>query len=227
MAIFSKPSDKSPLRIKFFGVKPPDEKYLKDRMAVAKIAAETEFSSDLIGPDNLPPVSNVEIISVFVDGILDEKVLGQFPNLKCIAVRSTGYDNIDLSATAKRGVKVLNVPAYGESTVAEFTFGLILALSRKICLASKQVKETGSFNVTNLQGFDLKDKTLGVIGTGRIGRRVIHMAKGFEMKVIAYDVSPDNKFAKEEGFEYLPLDSLLAKSDIVTLHVPYIKETHH
>lgn len=118
------------------------------------------------------------------------------------------------------------MPSYGENTVAEHTFALILALSRKICTSWERTKK-GNFSLEGLRGFDLKGKTLGVVGTGHIGRHVIRIAKGFEMNVLAFDVKPDNKLAKQLGFKYASFEDVLKNSDIITLHVPYSKATRH
>jgi D-lactate dehydrogenase len=138
-----------------------------------------------------------------------------------ICTRSAGFDHIDLMECKKRKIAVYNVPCYGENTVAEYTLGLILMASRKLLAASERAK-SGNFNFEGLIGFDLKDKTLGVIGTGKIGKHVIRMAKGFEMNILAFD-----KFKSSKEAKYVSLNELLAKSDIITLHAPYCKETHH
>jgi len=111
--------------------------------------------------------------------------------------------------------------------VAEFAFALILALSRKIYPSVYRVREENSYANDGLSGFDLFGKTIGVIGTGRIGKQAIRIAKGFGMKVIAYDVIHDDAFSKEAGFSYMPLETLLSSSDIITIHVPLLPETHH
>jgi len=182
-------------KLVFYGVKPHEEDYLSEKLPASGLLVKTKFVTAILEPGGAIEHSDAEIISVFVDSVLDEKVLGQFPNLKFVAIRSTGYDNVDLAAAKKRGIAVSNVPAYGENTVAEFAFALMLALSRKICTAVEQVKEAGNFNFENLQGFDLKGKTLGVVGTGRIGRQAIKMASGLDMKVVACDPHPDLDYA--------------------------------
>jgi D-lactate dehydrogenase len=144
-----------------------------------------------------------------------------------IATRSTGFDHIDLAAAKARGITVVNVPSYGENTVAEFAFALILALARRVIDADERVRETGTFSQTDLRGFDLAGKTLGVVGTGRIGAHLIRMAQGFDMKVIGFDAYPNTALAEKLGFPYVSLPELLAASDIVTLHVPYNQQTHH
>ena len=195
--------------------------------ALKKLGVEVIFADAVLDKDNIPAGKNFDIAGVFVDSLVDKEILDKLPNLKFIAALSTGYDHIDLKECRKRNVVVSYVPSYGENTVAEFTFALLLDLSRKICFASNRVRETGSFDLEGLRGFDLKGKTLGVVGTGRIGRHVVRIAKGFEMNVVASDVDPDEKFAAEMWFRYTPLAEVLATSDIVTLHIPYTKETHH
>jgi D-lactate dehydrogenase len=143
-----------------------------------------------------------------------------------IVTRSTGFDHIDIEECKKRGVTVCNVPSYGENTVAEHTFALILSLSRNICKACIRRFEHDA-SIEGLEGFDLKGKTIGVIGTGQIGLHVIRIAKGFGMNVVAYDVRENRLLSEVLAFEYISLENLLAKSDVITLHVPYIKATHH
>lgn len=175
----------------------------------------------------LPETNEFEIVSVFVDSKIDQTVFEYFPKVRCIATRSTGYDHIDLKTAQSKSVSILYVPAYGTHTVAEFTFGLILNLTRKLYQSIDQVKETGSFSLKGLRGNDLKGKTLGIVGTGRIGKEVARIAKCFEMKVIAYDPRPDQDFAKTAGVSYVTLEDLLSTVDIVSLHCPLNKDTHY
>ncbi len=169
---------------------------------------------------------DLEVLSVFIYSPIDEKILAKLPKLKLIATRSTGYDHINLDACKKKGIVVCNVPTYGENTVAEHTFALILALSRRIIECHERTKQ-GSFEVEGLRGFDLKGKTLGILGSGNIGRHVIRMAQGFEMNLLVYDAFPNPQTAKEMGFSYVSMEELLKKSDIITIHVPYNDKTHH
>lgn len=214
-------------KIAFFGVKPYDKAYLENKIREVGIDADVTYSEEIINKDNLPSETDADILSVFVNSVVDTSVMNAFPNLKCIVTRSTGFDHIDLDAAKKKGITVVNVPSYGENTVAEFAFGLILTLSRKLFSAIDQIKETGSFRVDGLQGFDLKGKTLGIVGTGRIGRHTIKMGLGFGMRVIGFDAFPNEKLAKELGFEYRSFDDVLHESDVISIHVPYMKETHH
>ena len=148
------------------------------------------------------------------------------PRLKMVATRSTGYDHIDLKAARRRGIAVANVPSYGENTVAEHTFALFLSLSRNVHKAYLKTTQA-DFSLEGLQGFDLKGKILGVVGAGHIGLHVIKIAKGFGMKVLAYDVRRQPFLSEVLDFQYASLNELLQASDIVTLHTPYGPQTHH
>jgi len=211
------------MKIGFFEIEDWEIDYLKNQLT----SAELFFTKEKLNKDNLPQERNFDIISVFVGSNIDKEVINVFPNLKLIATRSTGFDHIDLKAAKEKNIPIAYVPGYGDNTVAEFAFGLILNLSRKIYTGFDQIRETGSFSLEGLRGFDLNNKTIGIIGTGRIGRYMVKIAKGFGMKVIAFDVKPDENFAKEMSFQYLSLDDVLVQSDIISLHVPYMKETHH
>lgn len=215
------------MKIGFFGTRHDDKERLEQKLAGAGINAETFWSEEILNEEHLPEKNDFDAICIFTDSVVSAKVLEHLPELKFIVVRATGYDNVDLNETTRRNIVVSNVPSYGEHTVAEFAWGLILNLSRKIYRSIDQIKEDGDFSPANLIGFDLFGKTLGVVGTGRIGKHVIKIAKGFGMNVVAFDVYPNEALAEELGFSYLSLDELLSKSDVVTLHVPYSKETHH
>lgn len=200
-----------------------------ERGALAKIpfdGHEVRLASEPLNQRTLTAESDPEIVSVFVHSVLDASTLAKLPNLKFIATRSTGFDHIDLEACRARGILVSNVPSYGENTVAEHTFALILALSRNIHKAfvhtlAKQIP------FDELRGFDLEGKTLGVIGAGRIGLHVIKIAKGFGMNVVAFDPRQEPLLAEVLNFRYVALEELLRISDIVTLHCPYSARTHH
>ena len=203
----------------------------EDRMlASEKLKAtgvEMAFVDQMLDTDHIPADAGFDIAGVFMDSTIDAATIAALPNLKFIATLSTGFDHIDLQAAAGRGITISSVPAYGENTVAEFAFALILALSRKICEARARVRDENKFTTDGLQGFDLAGKTLGVVGTGRIGKHAVRMGKGFGMNVIAYDVIHDDAFAAQMGFPYVSLEELLAQSDIITIHCPYLPSTHH
>jgi D-lactate dehydrogenase len=176
--------------------------------------------------DNAARYAETQALSTFIYSKLDRAVLAQLPALKLIATRSTGYDHIDLAWCAEHGITVCNVPTYGENTVAEHVFALLLAISHRLREAMERAR-SGRFSPQGLEGFDLQGKTLGVVGTGNIGRHVIRIAKGFAMEVVAFDVKPDEAAARSLGFRYMDLDDLLAAADIVTLHVPALPQTEN
>lgn len=168
-----------------------------------------------------------EVVSVFVNSHLGKDEQSRFSNLKHIATRSTGFDHIDIAEAKARGISVSYVPAYGENTVAEFAMGLLLMVSRKLYECVKKVHDEGLFSQNGLRGFDLKGKTIGILGTGRIGIHMVRIAKGFDMNVIAFDAFPKESLAHEFGFTYMSLDEVLAQADVVSVHLPYMPATHH
>ena len=174
--------------------------------------------------ENLDP--KTEVLGVFVDSKVDKKVFAKLPKLKMVATFSTGYDHVDLKEAKKRKIPICNVPTYGENTVAQHAMALLLALSKKIFRSTKRVKE-GNYDYHGLRGFDLKGKTVGIIGTGHIGYYMIKMLSGFDVNVIAYDPFPNKEIAKELGFIYVSLNKLIADSDVISLHVPLLPATTH
>ena len=167
-----------------------------------------------------------DVISVFIHSKVNEKTIDKCTNLKLIATRSTGTDHIDLNFTNTKNISVKNVALYGENTVAEHTFALMLSLSRKI--HESYIETTsGNFSTTGLMGFDLKDKTIGIIGGGRIGLHVARMARSFGMHVRIYDIHKDTFMSELINYKYLPLNELFKVSDIISLHVPLNSHTYH
>jgi len=211
--------------ITFLELEKWEGKYLQDKLSKFKNLSLSFFSTPL-NNSILGKIKNTNILAIFIYSQIDKKVLSQLPNLKFITTMSTGFDQIDLKACQEKNIKVSNVPFYGENTVAEHTFALILALSRKLPVSLEKAKKY-DFTLDNLRGFDLKGKTLGIIGLGHIGEHVARMAEGFEMKVIVYDPKKNLKLAKKFGVKYVTLDYLLSHSDIISLHAPYNKNTHH
>lgn len=215
------------MAIGFYGIKERDEEMIREALKLEGVMDEARFVVDPVSPEHVPIDKDLEVLSVFVNSKVTKEVIARLPSVKMIVTRSTGYDHIDLAAAKEKGIIVTNVPSYGEHTVAEFAFALLLTLSRKMYPAVTRVKTQGLFAYDGLEGFDLHGRTIGVVGTGRIGRHAIAMAKGFSMNVIAYDPHPDHQYADEHGFIYVDLVDLAKRSDVITLHVPYLKETHH
>lgn len=175
---------------------------------------------------NVAQYADADVVSTFINSELDSGLLEKLPSLKLIATRSTGFDHIDTGYCTARGITISNVPSYGESTVAEHVFALLLAISHRLPEAIDRAQR-GHFSPEGLQGFDLAGKTIGVVGTGNIGRHVIRIANGFQMDAVAFDVRPDPALAGVLGFRYVDLNDLFAVSDVITLHVPSLPETRH
>jgi D-lactate dehydrogenase len=210
------------MKTAFFEVSEDERGYLEKLMQ----GREAVFFEEPFDTETAKQAEDCEILSVFIYSKVSEEALGLVPKAKLVSTRSTGFDHIDLEACARRGVKVANVPYYGENTVAEHTFALILALSRNVHKSYMRTLRN-DFSIDGLIGFDLKGKTLGVIGTGHIGMHVIRIAKGFGMHVLAYDIKQDTFLSEVLHYQHVPLDELLAESDIISLHVPYNRHTHH
>jgi len=188
---------------------------------------EIYFTTERLTKENVKNFQDLDILSVFISSEIDKEIIDSLPNLKLITTRSTGYDHIDCEYCKSKGILVCNVPEYGTKTVAEWTIGLMLNLMRKIYYAIDQIKETESFDLKNLRGEELYGKTLGVIGTGKIGKEVIKLAKAFGMNILAYDAFPDENFAKENNVTYVTLEELLKNSDVITIHVNLNPSTYH
>lgn len=211
------------VKIAFFEVNPREETYIRKKLK----NHDLYFFSDEIQSEDLTEIHDVEIISVFIYSSVDKEVLKKLPKLRAIMTRSTGFDHISVLACKSLGIQVSNVPFYGENTVAEHTFALILNLSRKV---HKSYQRTigDNYSIEGLQGFDLKGKTLGIIGVGHIGLHVIRIAKGFGMHVKAYDLNKDIFMSEVLHFNYCySINELLRESDIITLHMPFNKQTYH
>ena len=175
---------------------------------------------------NAAAYGDADIVSTFVYSQVDRPALDLMPSLKLIATRSTGYDHIDVAACRARGIAVCNVPSYGENTVAEHVFALLLAISHRLPEAIERAR-SDRFSPEGLDGFDLAGKTLGVLGTGNIGRHVVRIAKGFAMTVVAHDIHADQALAAALGFRYVTLEDLFRNSDIISVHLPATDQTHH
>ena len=167
-----------------------------------------------------------EVLSCFIYSNIGTAELDAMPNLKLILTRSVGFDHIGLGACSARDITVCNVPDYGSHVIAEHVFALLLSRMRNITEADARVEE-GVFNYQGLRGMALRGKTIGIIGTGRIGRRAAQIAHGFSMRILAVDKCRTLELVDLLGVEYVLLEEALAQSDILTLHVPAIPETEH
>jgi D-lactate dehydrogenase len=210
-------------RVAFFEV----EEWERDFLSSGAVAAwSPRLYEEPLTLQNCEIASGCEVVSIFIYSRISDEVLALLPNLKLIATRSTGTDHIDLQAARGRGVAVCSVPKDGENTVAEHTLALILGLSRKTHKAHERTQRF-DFSLQGLEGFDLKGKTLGVVGAGAIGLHVIRIGRALDMRVLATDVRANRLLAEVLGFEYVPLEQLLRESDVVSLHAPLTPETRH
>ena len=210
-------------KIAFFGAKPYDiasfdkvnEKYNYD----------IRYYKGHLNPNNVVLTQGVDAVCIFVNDTADATVIDAMVDngVKLLALRCAGFNNVDLKA-AKGKLPVVRVPAYSPYAVAEYSLALMLSLNRKIHRAYWRTRD-GNFSLNGLMGFDMNGKTAGIIGTGKIARILIRILQGFGMKVVAYDLYPDEKYAREVGISYVSLDGLYAQADMISLHVPLTDQT--
>jgi D-lactate dehydrogenase len=186
---------------------------------------EMVLVSDPLTPQTAEKYADAEIISTFIYSQVNKESLSKMPHVKYVTTRSTGFDHIDVKYCQEKDIVVSNVPSYGVHTVAEHTFTLMLALAKKLIPSVEQTRR-GNFSLDGLEGIDLNGKTLGVIGAGKIGTMVIHLARAFGMHVLVYTRHPQS--SENHNVEFLTkLEDLLGRSDFVTLHLPLTPETKH
>lgn len=212
-------------KIAFFGAKPYDiasfdkvnEKYNYD----------IRYYKGHLNPNNVVLTQDTDAVCIFVNDTADAAVIDAMVNngVKLLALRCAGFNNVDLKA-AKGKLPVVRVPAYSPYAVAEYSLALMLSLNRKIHRAYWRTRD-GNFSLNGLMGFDMHGKTIGIIGTGKIAKILIRLLKGFGMRILAYDLYPDMKFAEEEGISYVTLDELYRESDIISLHCPLTDQTKY
>lgn len=188
---------------------------------------ELTFVEDRLRPETTILAGDADAACVFVHDTVDAEVLERLSQHGCrlIALRCAGFNNVDLEAAKKLGVTVARVPSYSPYAVAEFAAGLILSLNRKIHRAYSRVRDH-NFSIDGLEGFDLHGKTVGIIGTGKIGTVFAGIMRGFGCKLLAYDPYP-NQEIEDQGADYVALDELFERSDIISLHCPLTQESHH
>lgn len=178
------------------------------------------FDSPLEKDELVHEAKGATVLSVFIRTRVDRDVIDALPDLKMINTRSVGFDHIDVEHALEKGIAVTHVVEYGPHVVSEHAFCLLLACARNLVEANRSVKEEKRFDFHPYRGIELKNKVLGVLGTGKIGSETIRIAKGFGMKVMAFDMYPNMDLARESGFSYHSLDEVLEGSDFVTIHLP-------
>jgi D-lactate dehydrogenase len=213
------------MKTTIFSTKPYDRRFL-DRVN-QRHGHELRYFEAKLNRGTAGLASGSDAVCIFVNDRADAPTIEALASesVKAIALRCAGFNNVDLAAAKRLGIPVVRVPAYSPHAVAEHTVGLVLTLNRQIHRAYNRVREH-NFDLQGLLGFDLHGKTVGVIGTGRIGVEVIRILRGFGCEVLAYDLR-ENVTAREAGAHYVPLDDLFARSRIITLHCPLTPETFH
>ena len=212
-------------KIIFFDVKDNETEQLKnfcDKNFECQLLAEPLNDKTQLTDE----IKQAEILSCFTFSRVDAKIFKQFPKLKLIALRSVGFNHIDIDYCKEHNIQVVNSFGYGNVTVAEFAFGLMLDVMRKISRSYLNLKNE-HLNRDVYTGLELKNKNIGIIGTGAIGREVVRIAKGVGMEVLAYDIYPQNTLVEKYGVKYVELDELLKNSDVISLHAPLTKDNLH
>ena len=205
----------------FLEVEPEDEAPIRERYPGALI-----FNSPIQDNTVLDACRDTDAISCFIYSKFDGAILDQLPNLTLLCTRSVGYDHLDLAACKDRNITACNVPDYGSHVIAEHVFALLLSTLRHINEGDARV-EGGEFDYQGLRGIALRGKTIGIMGTGKIGRRVAQIAHGFGMNIVAVDMCRTLELTDLLGVQYVTMDELLQQSDIITLHMPALKDTEH
>lgn len=212
-------------RIAVFDAKPYDIKMFEE--VNKNYGYEIVFFKEHLDKHNVILSSGFDVVCIFVNAVVDKIVIDSLQSygVQLIALRCAGFNNVDIPYT-KGKIKVVRVPDYSPHAIAEHTLALMLCLNRRIHRAFNRTRE-GNFSLNGLQGFDMYEKTIGVVGTGKIGKVVIGLMKGLGMNVLAYDVFPDEKAAETMGYKYATLEEIYNQSDVITLHCPLTKETEH
>ena len=213
------------MKIAFFSSKPYDKTIFEAENK--NYGFELNFYETHLGPHIVNAIEDEQAVCVFVNDKVNRQVIEILAKkgVKIIALRCAGFNNVDLEAAKEFGIKVCRVPAYSPEAVAEHTMAMLLTLNRKTHKAYNRVREQ-NFALNGLLGFNLFQKTIGVVGTGKIGKAFINIAKGFGCKIIAYDLYPDQELMNN-GVEYVELDKLFKSSDIISLHCPLTPENHY
>ncbi|MCG8348732.1 MAG: 2-hydroxyacid dehydrogenase [Chloroflexales bacterium] len=213
------------MRIAVFSAKPYDETFLA--AANQPYGFDVTFFEPRLTRETVSLANGFETVCVFVNDQLHAATIESLAQLgvRLIALRCSGFNNVDLISAQRHNITVVRVPAYSPHAVAEHTLALILTLNRKIHRAHARVRE-GNFSLDGLLGFDLYKQTVGIIGTGKIGIEAARIMRGFGCQVLAYDVFP-NQECEQLGVRYVDISELLGTADIVTLHCPLTPKTHH
>jgi len=218
--------ERTMIEVAVYDSKPYDRDYLSRAAPSHDIA--WHFHEFRLSSETALTAKGAQVVCVFVNDHVDRACLEALAALdvRLIALRCAGHNNIDITAARELGIAVVRVPAYSPYAVAEHAVGLLLTLNRKIHRAYNRVREL-NFSLNGLVGFDIHGKTVGIVGTGKIGRIAAQIFRGFDANVMAHDPFPETKWAADNGIQYTDFDRLLAASDILSLHVPLVPDTLH
>jgi len=213
------------MKVAVFSTKYYEREYLNKFNTGGK--HQLTYFDNALTTDTINLTIGFDAVCVLLTDKIDEAIVDKLSanSIQLIDLRSAGYDNVDIAAATKRNIKVMRVPAYSPQAIAEHAVALILTLDRKTHKAYNRVREN-NFTLNNLMGFNLSGKTVGVVGTGKIGRAFCNIVLGFGCKVIAYDIK-ESAAMIEKGIEYKNFDNLLQVSDIISIHCPLTEQTHH
>ena len=213
------------MKIAFFSTQPYDRVFFNRENPDGRF--EYQFYETHLGPHIVQAVTDVDAVCVFVNDRVNREVIEVLASrgVKIVALRCAGFNNVDLDAAREFGISVCRVPAYSPEAVAEHAMAMLLTLNRKTHKAYNRVREQ-NFSLNGLLGFNLHGKTIGVVGTGTIGKAFCRVAKGFGCKLLAFDIYEDEQL-KEMGVSYVDLDTLYRSSDIISLHCPLTPENKH
>jgi len=213
------------IKIAFFDSKPYDIEVFNGLNT--KYGYEIRYYKNHLNHENAVLAHGFDVVCVFVNDSIDKKLVEILHGygVKLIALRCAGFNNVDLHAALGK-IRVVRVPAYSPHAIAEYTLALMLVLNRKVHRAYYRTRDM-NFALNGLMGFDMHEKTIGIIGTGKIGKVLVQLLKGFGMEVLLYDKYPDEPFAAESGAKYVPLETIFKKSDIISLNCPLSKETEY
>ncbi len=210
------------MKIAFYDTRPYDMLWFDPLLKEADI--EPQYIQNRLDKNTVGYAHEADAICIFVNDHCDKEVIERLDemNIKLVLLRCAGYNNVDLKCCEKHGIKVYRVPAYSPAAVAEYAVAMLLSLNRKVYKAYGRTRNF-NFNIDGLIGFDMRGKTAGIIGTGKIGQMAIEILKGFGMEVIAYDLYPN----KDLDVEYVDLPQMYARADVISLHCPLTPETKY
>lgn len=211
------------IMIGFFELRQAEKTFFQDKFGLEHYYSEKPIQQ---APRNV--LSDLDTACVFVGSTIDQEIIDELESCSHIATRSTGVDHIDKVAARDADISISHVPSYGPETIAEFTFALLLNVTRKVASAYHQLRSHGEYSLESFRGTDLHGKTIGVVGTGDIGSRVVKIADGFGMDIKAVDKQERSDLKNEYGLRYVDsFENILPDLDVLTLHVPLTEGTHH